>query len=238
MYVFPGKSLNKLIEFQAGGNPVSPELAAYIVRDIAGEVVPSTNIPLVPDDTSAWITVPASAHQLDVDERYRQYRIDVSFTHNGLQFDSYYAYYVVPDLFISHTAEDVRSLLGLSAADLSDDQVNFYRAYIDLASGEYGTDFLNALNGGDMDLAFAAKQLIYWQTILTLFSTVRMSLYKSVESETSKITRLGNASSLDPLESMINDKFALYLSIIQSTSTAVAPVVFIVTTGTDPVTGA
>jgi len=238
MYVFPGKTLNKLIEFQAGGSPVSPELAAYIVRDIAGEVVPSTNIPVEPDAVSAWISVPSSAHTLDPNERYRQHRIDVSYTADGLQFDSYYAYYVVPDLFISHTAEDVRSLLGLSASELPDDQVNFYRSYIDLASGEYGEDFLNALNSTDLDLVFAAKQLIYWQTILSLFSTVRMSLYKSVESETSKITRLGNASSLDPLESMINDKFALYLSIIQSTSNVVAPVVFIVSTGTDPVTGA
>jgi len=237
MYVFPGKTLNVLVNFKIGEDPASPTLAAYVVRDMNGEVVASTPITIAQDETSAWVAIPASVHTLDPDEKYRQHRIDVTYTIEGMVFENQYAYYVVPDLFISHTAEEVRKILGASDSEVPDSAIDFYRSYIDLSSGKYGNDFLAALNSANLDLVFAAKQLIFWHSLSGLFSLVRMRMFKTVESETSKITRLSTITSLEPLEKLINDRYDYYLSLIYTSGAVANPPLFIVTTPVDPVTG-
>lgn len=237
MYVFPGRTLNVHVQFQIGDDPASPTLAAYIVRDMDGVIVQSTPITVAPDKTDAWITIPANVHALDAGEKYRQHRIDVSFTAENMVFDKQYAYYVVPDLFISHTADEVRKILGASQTEVPDSDIDFYRSYIDLSSGKYGDDFLAALSSDNLDLVFAAKQLIFWHSMLGLVPVLRMRQYKSVESETSKITRIATSQSLEPVEKLINDRYDQYLSMIFTSTTPIAPAFFIVTTPVDPVTG-
>lgn len=237
MYVFPGKTLNVLVKFTIGDEPASPELAAYIVRDMDGEVVSSTAIDVATDATEAWITIPADVHELDAGEKYRQHRIDVSYDVSNMVFDKQIAYYVVPDLFMSQTPAEVRQILGATAQEIPDGDIDFYRSYIDLSSGKYGDDFQAALNSNNLDLVFAAKQLMFWHTLLGLFSLVRMRYYKTVESETSKITRLSTATSLDPLEKLINSRYDYFLALIYTSAASPSPAIFIVSTPADPVTG-
>lgn len=236
MYVFPAKTLNVLVKFTIGDEPASPELAAYIVRDMNGEVVSSTLIDVADDATEAWISIPATAHTLTPGEKYRQHRIDISYDVANMVFEKQIAYYVVPDLFISQTPSEVRQILGATEHEIPDQEIDFYRSYIDLSSGKYGDDFQRALNGTDIDLAYAAKQLIFWHTLMGLFSIVRMRYYKTVESETSKITRLGTATTLDPLEKLINSRYDYFLAMIY-TATSSVPSIFIVSTSTDAITG-
>lgn len=237
MYVFPGKTLNVEVEFKIGDDPASPTLAAYVVRDMNGIIVNSTAIDVEPGATSAWVTVPTSVHTLAVGEKYRQHRIDVTFEIDSMVFEQQYAYYVVPDLFISHTTDEVRKILGASEGEVPDSDIDFYRSYIDLSSGKYGDDFIAALNSSNLDLVFAAKQLIFWHTMLGLIPHMRMRLYKSVESETSKITRLGTTTSLEPVEKLINNRYDQYLAIIYTSVSPVAPAFLVVTTPVDPITG-
>lgn len=237
MYVFPGKTLNVRVEFKIGDDPASPELAAYVVRDMDGIIIASTAITIEPDATEAWISVPANSHTLSSGEKYRQHRIDVTFETANMIFEQQYAYYVVPDLFISHTPDEVRRILGATAQEVPDDDINFYRSYVDLSGGKYGDDFIAALNSTDLDLVFAAKQLIFWHTLLSLVPVMRMRIYKSIESETSKITRLGTVSSIEPVEKLINARYDEYLALIYTSVAPVAPALFVVSTPVDPVTG-
>jgi len=237
MYVFPGKTLNVRVDFKIGDDPASPTVAAFVVRDMDGIVVTSTPITIVSGATSAWIVIPAIAHVLTGGEKYRQHRIEVSYEVSNMVFDIQYAYYVVPDLFISHTPDEVRLILGVNDVEVPDADIDFYRSYVDLSSGKYGEDFLTALSSADMDLVFAAKQLLFWQTLLNLVPITRMRLYKSVESETSKITRLSTSTSLQPVEALINARYNEYLAIIYTSSPLVTPTLFVVTSPADPVTG-
>lgn len=237
MYVFPGKALNVNVEFLLGEDPASPSVAAFVVKDQTGEIVPSTSISLNPGDTDAWITVPPAVHVLPSTERFRQHRIDVTYDVNNLVFDMSRSYFIVPDLFLSFTSDDLRGVLGVGASELQASQIDFYRSYIDLAAGKYGDDFFNALTGNDLNLKFAAQQLIYWHTAHLMLPTVRMQAIKTVESETSKLTKLATSTNLNALEEMIDDKYAYYLSLIQTSSSALPPTIFMVDNPTDPITG-
>lgn len=238
MYVFPGKALNVKIDFVLGDDPASPTIAAYVVRDQAGEVQASTPITVAEGDTEAWITIPASIHSLAPDEKYRQHRIDVSYTVANLPLDLTYSYFIVPDLFLTHTANELRTVLGVSPLEIPNNQVEFYRAYIDLSSGRDGDNFIAALTGNDLDLKFAAQQLIFWHTAQLLLPSVRMQALKSVESETSKITRMATSTNVTALEDLVSDRYLYYLSLIQSSGNTPAPTFFIVDSPTDPITGA
>lgn len=237
MYVFPGKALNLKLEFLLGDDPASPSAAAYIVRDQSGEVVPSTPIALGQGETEAWISIDGDVHSLTPEERFRQHRVDVTYTVNGLVFEFSKSYYIVPDLFLAHTADELRNILGVSLTEVSNTQVEFYRAYIDIAAGRDGDDFFNALQGDDFNLKFAAQQLIFWHTAQLVMPSVRMQSFKTVESETSKITKLATSTNIVALEDMIAERYAYYLSLIQSSSSYTPPTIFMVDNPTDPITG-
>ena len=237
MYVFPGKALTVKIDFLLGDDPASPTTAAYVVRDQSGEVQGATPINLHEGDTEAWITVPSSVHTLAPGEKYRQHRIDVSYIVANMELNSSYSYFIVPDLFLSHTANELRTVLGVSPLEITNNQVEFYRAYIDLSSGRDGDSFIAALTGSDLDLKFAAQQLIFWHTAQLLLPSVRMQSLKSVESETSKMTRMATATNIGALEDLVNDRYLYYLSLIQSSGNIPAPTFFIVDSPSDPVVG-
>lgn len=238
MYVFPGKTLNLKVEFTLGEDPASPEVAAYVVRDQTGEVQSATPIDVIDGDTDAWLSVPASIHVLTPGEKYRQHRIDVSYTVANMAIDRSYSYYVVPDLFLAHTANELRTVLGVSPLEIPNNQVEFYRAYIDLSAGRDGDAFIEALTGNDIDLKFAAQQLIFWHTAQLLLPSVRMQSLKSIESETSKMTRMATSTNVGALEDLVAERYLYYLSLIQVSGNASAPTFFIVDSPTDPVTGA
>lgn len=237
MYVFPGKALNVKLEFLLGDDPASPDVAAYVVRDQSGEVQASTPIAVPNDETEVWISIPASIHELAPDEKYRQHRIDVSYTVANMPFDMSYSYYIVPDLFLAHTANELRTVLGVSPLEIPNNQVEFYRAYIDLSAGKDGDSFIAALTGNDLDLKFAAQQLIFWHTAQLLLPSVRMQSLKSIESETSKLTRMATSTNVGALEELVADRYLYYLSLIQASGNSNPPTFFIVDSPTDPITG-
>lgn len=237
MYVFPGKSLNVLVEFKLGDDPASPSLAAYTVSDGNGEIVSSTAIPVEANATSAWVTIPANTHVLDDGEKYRQHRLDISYTINGLVFDNYFSYFVVPDLFLDYGIRNVHTLFGSSNLDLSDENIDFYRSYIDLASGPLGDALVESLNGDDMQRKLAAKQLIFWHTMQIVLPALRLNMLKSVESETSKMTRMGTSTNFEALADLIKDKYALYSSLVAATGATTAPTFLLVDAPTDVITG-
>ena len=238
MYVFPGKALNVNIEFVLGDDPASPTVAAYVVRDQAGEVQSSTPITVPTDATDVWVTIPSSIHTLLADEKFKQHRIDVAYTVNNMPIDLSYTYYIVPDLFLSHTANELRTILGVSPLEIPNNQVEFYRAYIDLAAGRDGDAFFAALTGNDLDLKFAAQQLIFWHTAQLLLPSVRMQSLKSVESETSKITKMATSTNISALEDLVSNRYLYYLSLIQASGNTSPPTFFIVDSPVDPITGA
>lgn len=238
MYVFPGKPLNVLVEFKLGDDPASPSIAAYTVSDGAGEVVASTPITIAPDATSAWVTVPAIAHTLAPTDKYKQHRLEISYSIDGLVFDNYISYFIVPDLFLDYGINNVRTLFGSTQLDLSDENIDFYRSYIDLVSGPLGDALFAALNGVDMEKKLAAKQLIFWYTMHNLIPSVRLNMLKSVESETSKMTRMGNTVNFDMLADLINDKYALYASLVSATTATTEPTLLVLDAPTDAITGA
>ena len=238
MYVFPGKSLNVLVEFKLGEDPASPSLAAYKVVDADGEVVGSTPITIPQGATQVWVTIDASAHTLDPSLAYNQHRLEISYVINGLSFDNYMSYFVVPDLFLDYGIRNVRTLFGSTTMDLSDENIDFYRSYIDLTSGALADAMVEALNGSDMQRKLAAKQLIFWHTMQTILPAVRMNMLKSVESETSKMTRMSNSSNFDTLITMIKDKYALYASLVAATTATSAPTLIVLDAPTDAITGA
>lgn len=238
MYVFPGKTLNVKIEFTLGEDPASPDVAAYVVRDQSGEVLPATPVTVADGDTDAWLSVPASIHTLSNGEKYRQHRIDVSYTVANMALDQSYSYYVVPDLFLAHTANELRTVLGVSPLEIPNNQVEFYRAYIDLSAGKYGDAFIAALNGSNIDLKFAAQQLIFWHTAQLLLPSVRMQSLKSIESETSKLTRMATSTNVGALEELVAERYLYYLSLIQVSGNSNPPTFFIVDSPVDAITGA
>lgn len=238
MYVFPGKSLNVLVEFKLGEDPASPSLAAYRVVDSDGVVVESTPITIPAGETQVWITIDGDAHTLDPLLPYEQHRLEISYVINGLSFDNYMSYFVVPDLFLDYGIRNVRTLFGSTTMDLSDEHIDFYRSYIDLTSGPLAEAMVAALNGTDMQRKLAAKQLIFWHTMQTILPAVRMNMLKSVESETSKMTRMSNVSNFDALIDMIKNKYALYASLVAATTATTAPTLIVLDAPTDAITGA
>lgn len=237
MYVLPGKPFNYKVEFTTGDDPASPSVAAYSVTDKDGVVVASTPITLVSGAESAWISIPGVNHTLDSGEKFHHLRLEVTHTTDGMVFVQYVTYFVVPDLFLGYTQGTVRSLIGLSKAEMDDEEIDFYRSYIDLTTGELGDAFYSALTGSDVSLQFAARQLIFFNTIHILLPQIRFNVLKSLQSETSKMERMSNAGSIEKLENFIHDRMTYYTALI-STTTAISPVFLILSSPTDPITGA
>lgn len=238
MYVFPGKALNALVQFKLGDDPASPSLAAYVVSDGTTDIVPSTPITVNPGETEAWINIPGSANTLLPDEKYKQLRIEVSYVIDGLSFDNYLSYFVVPDLFLDYGIRQVRTLFGSSDIELNDSDIDFYRSYIDLSNSAIGDDFLAALLGTEPQRKLAAKQLVFWYTMQTLLPSVRMNMLKSVESETSKMTRMATSTNFDAIADLIKERYALYLSLISASGTTSSPAFIVLDAPVDAITGA
>jgi hypothetical protein len=237
MYVFPGKPLNANVEFLLGDSPVSPSIAAYVVTDQAGEVQPSTPITVDPENTFAWVSVPGSVHQLDPGEKYRQLRLEVSYTIQNMVQETHVPYFVVPDLYLDYGPAQVTKLFGSTETDLRSEDIDFYRSYIDLANGSFSDAFLNALNGSDPQLQLAAKQLIFWYTVQLVMPAARLNMLKSVESETSKMQRMGTASNFDSIENMIKARYDYYLAMITTSTSDVGPTLLVLDSPTDAITG-
>lgn len=236
MYVFPGKPLNVLIKFTVGGDPASPTLAAFRVVDADGEVYALTPITIPSGATEVWVSIPDTAHSLAPGEKYHQNRIEVTYTVNGLIFEEHMVYFVVPDLFLDFSARNARLVLGMSEEEFRESDVDFYRAYIDLASGDVSEAFLDALDNSDTSLRIAARQLIFWHTLWLMLPGLRMNTLKTVESETSKMTRMATSTNFDQLAALIRERYNLYLNLI-NTNVATAPVLLVLDAPTDAITG-
>lgn len=237
MYVFPGKALNVLVEFKLGEDPASPTLATYRVVDSDGVVVATTNITVPSQATQVWISVGANNHTLTSPLPYKQHRLEISYTISGMVFDNYMSYFVIPDLFLDYSIHNVRTLFGATPMDLPEENVDFYRAYIDLTSGPLADAMVESLNGTDDTRKAAAKQLIFWQTMRDLLPSIRMNMLKTVESETSKMTRMGNTTNFDVLIAMISEKWDYYKHLVNASVPEGALTLLVLGTPTDAITG-
>lgn len=238
MNVFPGKQLTVPVRFEVGGDPVSPTIAAYRVVDQSlTEVVPNTSVTVPPGATSVYVIIPSTAHTaLNVGEKYRPLRLEVSFTADGGVFEKYYMYYVVPDLFLSFDDVNARLLLGLSEGDFTGISIDYYRAYIELATGPIGDDFYNAIIGSDPDMATVARNLVFYAALRSLVPSVQMGTFKSLESETSKVTRFD--VDYERYAAYIDQQYSLYYSQIALISTPqTAPTLLVLDAPTDAITG-
>lgn len=235
MHVFPGKPLSIRVEFEVGGDPVSPTAAAYEVIDRDHDiVVPSTSI-TPPIDK--WIVVPDTAHvALATGEKFRQLRMDVSFTADGGVFEKYYVYYVVPDLFLTFDNSTARLTLGISGEEYASLNIDYYQAYIDLATSEIGDEFYTAITGTDQDQSTLARNLVYYAALRTVLPVMQLSTYKSIESETSKVTRFD--MDFEKVNTFIEQQYQLYYAQIKVLGTPnVAPTFLVLDAPTDAITG-
>lgn len=237
MYTFPGESFNVRVQFKAGEDPASPDLAAYEVHDMSGLVQSSTPIDVTQDATEVWITVPQSVHTLGTDEYFKHLRITVTYTTNGLTFKQYYSYYVVPDLFLNFNDKLAYASLGVVAEDAVNVSFDYYRAYIDLITGALGERFAEALFGDDLTMQNNARQLIFYQTLLTVFPQVRIGMLKSIQSETSRVERMSSERSFSTVERFIKDNYDLYYSLIRASGTPTNMTFLVLDTPTDAITG-
>lgn len=155
--------------FREGGEPFIPDAnsAKWHLRDHAGALALSNqNITLGLTDTQTVVQVPALQNTITSPRQFEKRTLIVTATRQGgIPWEMRVAYRVSPWLNHTVTINSVRSLAGLAADELHEDDVDIYAAYKWIEEKITATTLETALASGTADetntnRAIASKALL------------------------------------------------------------------------------
>lgn len=239
MYAAPGRDYAVRVPFLLGGRPVvaDPGSVRYTVYGDGG--APITGLVDVGADVPAGaaavvVTVPGSANQTA--RRVGSRAVMVTFTAAGSPGFGSVSYRLAAPPPVWVVPADVRGLLGAARDEIADGEVDLVEAHLEVESA-IGADVLAAaLASGDRP-AFLANRAVAHNAALRLLPSARARYAQSRTNGQEGFSRF--RVDFDALEASLRQDYASALALVAGTSDAAgAPVLMVLTTPTDVITGA
>jgi hypothetical protein len=229
-----GEDLTFDIDLLADGLPVTPDAgtATVTVRDQAGAVIAGLDHqPLTVQGTTASISVPAGANEIGSETESRF--VTLSFIAGGQSRQQRASYCLHPFIPLATDENAVRSLLGVSADELPDADIELVPAYYALLAD-------NSAVGAALPVAGIKRQwanrAIALRAALDALPSLQLRVFQSRTVENSTFGRFQNVS-FAQLRADLTDALAAALAAVPAVTTAASlPTLLVVSTPTDPVT--
>lgn len=231
-----GEALTFDIEILVNGVPTQPDAGtiSFSVRDQSGAVIAGLDKqPLAVLGTTASISVPEDANTLATSAEPESRFLTLSYLAGGQSRQQRAAYSLHPFLPLQASADDVRSMLGVAADELSDDDIELVGAYYDLVAVQ-GETFREAFTASS-SLRMAANSALAAQAALDAIPSLQLRIFQSRTSENSTFARFV-AVDFEKLRADLRDAQKAKLDTAMATSDSTIPNFFTVSSPTDPVT--
>lgn len=237
-YVEAGVIYPYPIKFIVDGELVTPTSATITVKDNNETVVQSINdtaLTIPHEATSMTYSIPANANAKTLDYEIRF--VTVKFVYNSVTY-KIEDYYVIEDsLKLPITKSEVRSLVAMSEAELPDSDIdlinakNFVQALID-------PTISTLISSGSSKIPKLSRAIII-QAAMNAIETIELRVFQSEQADNTLYKRFASIDFAALIQSFKLEFQKLILDINDAgTEEAVSVTLFIVQTGTDPVTGA
>lgn len=232
-----GEDIEVAVPFERDGEPFVPDenTVAWALRGQDGALTGSF-VSIDVSDTSALIPVLAASNSVATGMRFEKRTVVVRGERDGRPFEVRVPYQITPWLNYTASPEDVRNFCGAAGSELSDSDINLVDAYFRVADivTEDGLEF--ALISG-LAAEQNANRAIVAAAVLTALPGLRARMLKKEGDGNRTLERFNmdfDRLEADALKALKDATTSL--SAIDDNTTA--PPIFILTTPTDPVTGA
>ncbi|WKV22014.1 hypothetical protein Phage2-1_00013 [Achromobacter phage 2-1] len=235
---FVNEEYSFTVQATVDGVPViSDDGKAWIyTRNQAGDPVEPWDSPVTMDGTSVFITLPESTMTVGSGNETEARHVMIRYTSQGAVYERRITVGVTPFISIEADADMVRSVLGVSAEELPDTDVDTISAYYDLKS-RYKTPFVSKVKDGITSIRRGANQLVAITAALEVIPSLQLRTYQTRQDENAMFTRFRGID----WDRLIGDLQARMGEILVDIGivgdvTELYPTLFIVSTPTDPVT--
>jgi hypothetical protein len=232
-----GVDITITVPFTRDGEPFVPDPTGlqWTLRGQNGAVLATSGLSGV-TDTQVHIPVLATYNNLTGPSRFEKRAVVVRGTVGGQAFTSMVFYRLAPWLNMTASREAVRTFIGCDVSELGDHEISLIEAYVRVADKVGGDATLNAALSSGTSAEITANRGIVAQAVLLALPGVRQRMAKKESDGTRDIERF--AIDFDRLQADaqadLDDAIAVVGAVDDTTA---IPVIFMLTTPTDPVTG-
>lgn len=190
------------------------DVVSYSVFDIKGNIIANlknVEVPVTDDNrTFLRIDIPAEANSLAEGEVFSNRIVIINYTLNGVMNTVRQTYRIIPFAPYSCSESDVRTILGVSEKDLSDDMIDLYAAY--LKAKQRSDKIEEALSAGTIKTN-VANRIVAIYAALAFRNTLPLLIAKiesdNIVSQTRFTMSMDDFMQLfDNLEDELDDLFA------------------------------
>lgn len=192
------QSVTLTVDFLVGGEFVmaAANSVTYTVRDNAGQAISGLVDVAVNNNAEATfvnLTIPALNNSISISEMAERRFVTVSVTDaDGRSYTFYDSYRIHEFLLCAADEHTVRSILGLSASELPDEDIDIVEAYLALDSELPNTTLSDAY--ATPVAANALDEAVALTSALQLLPSLAMRAVQAKESDGSAIRRFQNAN--------------------------------------------
>lgn len=193
-YVYTGDGVTIAVPFLVEGELVVPDddSVFYTLRDNAGVGMAGLVDVAVPAANGHSTTpIAISGSKNTAAGLFENRTLSVKFTVGGGDYGFETSYRVIA--FVPKTASpaDVRSFLGLSTTELSDDEIDLTEAYLTLSAQLGGTILADALKAGTVATLTANKALVY-QVVADVIPSLQTRILQQEQKDTTRYARVAD----------------------------------------------
>ena len=229
-----GSAFNYIANFIVNGELVTPSSATITVQKNDGGATSVTDValPISADSTSVIYQIPSSVNSATLPQEIRF--ITIKFVYQGAHYTINDVYLLRNSLLIPVTKDAVRALVTLTPSELPDDNIDLYYAYSQLDNA-LGNTLGSLISNGSIFLPNIQKALAA-RAALDSCKLIELMVYQSEQADNTIYKRF---SKID-FESMMARLEAMYSEAIVEISEEdlSVPTLFIISSGTDALTGA
>lgn len=238
MDVIGGTSATLLIRFENAGRPVIPNVGSvtFTVLDHVGVPLPAmSDVPMTTTNTTTHVSlvIPGSENFVGASRLFDKRTVVVNYLQGDAARQIRLSYRVIPQPLYATDPQAVRAFLGLPDRDLPDDVIDIFHAYLQTRAEVITLD--EALISGDM-AEINANEAITMKAVLMVIPSLQQRLAQRESNGILEFQRLSIKDFRD-LERAAAGRYAAARDSILGTQTVDAEI-FMLTTTTDPFTGA
>jgi hypothetical protein len=235
-----GTDLAIQVVFEVDGENAVPDAGSvsYTLRDKAGASITSyVDLAVTTDENTTQISVAVPAAVNAKTLNFENRTVSVKFKVSGQTYFIDRSYRLVDRIPMSADANSCRSLLGLAANELPDDDLDLPMAYYLVTSDDdvSKSTFDNALSAGTK-VQHAANRAIVCRALLEVLPSMQMRTLQSEKSQTSSASRFVTLD-FKKIENWLQGLYAAAKATVSGTPQDSLPLLQLATP-TDVITGA
>jgi len=238
LWGFTGREFSFTMQAMADGVPIMPDSGnarLYAYNQAGDPVSPFDEVTAV-EGTAVRVILPASVMTINPGNETETRIILARYEVEGFTYESRMTVGITPFISIDADAEAVRAVLGVSAEELPDFEVDTISAYYDLKQ-RYKTPFVNKVKDGITSIRRGANQLVAIWAALQVIPSLQLRTFQTRQDENAMFTRFRGID-WDRLVADLQARMGEILVDIGIVTdvTELYPTLFIVSNPTDPVT--